>query len=133
MRILTLVIVLLLTCYVNALAQSNYCLTGDQVKKVNFLLDNLQFYEAMHYSDSATLANRAKEITTIESLLAQAKRESANKDTLITIANQHSDKLEQALNKEQKKVKRRERLLWIAGAVGIAELGIALGIGLSSR
>jgi hypothetical protein len=78
-----------------------------------------------------TLANRAKEITTLESLLAQARNESANKDTLITLANERAYDLEEVFNKANNRVKRRDRLLWIVSAVAVVEtvvIGVAVGM-----
>jgi biopolymer transport protein ExbB/TolQ len=133
MRILTLVIALLLSYCVNVLGQSN-CLESIEVKKANYLLDERDWLIEQAKSDSLTLANRAKEITTLESLLAQSQRESANKDTLILIEANRSADLEQVFNKEQKRVKRRDRLLWIVSAVAVVEtVVIGVSIGLSSR
>ena len=132
MRTLTLVIVLVLTYCANVLGQSN-CLDSIDVKKVNYLLDDRDWLIEQARLDSLQLVEYQDALTAAIALEKQARNESANKDTLITITNERSENLEQALNKEQRRVKRRERLLWVAGAVGIIKLGIALGIGLSSR
>lgn len=67
-------------------------------------------------------------------LLLQSQREAANMDTLRLIAVERSHKLDEALNKAQKRVKRRERILWIVGAIAAVET-VVIGVyyGLSGR
>ena len=67
-------------------------------------------------------------------LLAQSQREAANIDTLRLIAVERSHKLDEAFNKAQKRVKRRERVLWIVGAVAVIEtVVIGVSYALSGR
>ena len=123
-------IALLSISYGSALGQSN-CLESIEVRKANYLLDERDWLIEQAKSDSLTLANRAKEITTLESLLAQARNESANKDTLITLANERAYDLEEVFNKANNRVKRRDRLLWIVSAVAVVEtvvIGVAVGM-----
>ena len=126
-------IALLSISYGSALGQSN-CLESIEVRKANYLLDERDWLIEQANADSIELANRAKEITTLESLLAQAQRESANKDTLILIEVKRSTDLEESINKANKRVKRRDRLLWIVSSVAVVEtVVIGVSMGLSSR
>ena len=132
MRILTLAIVLVLTCYSNVSAQ--YCLTIEQVKAVNWLLDERDWLTEQVKLDSVQLAEYQKALRQSIALEKQARNEAANLDTLYSIESQRSDELQSALNKEQKKVKRRQTLLWIVSAVAIVETAIiGISYGLSTR
>ena len=67
-------------------------------------------------------------------LLLQSQREADNMDTLRLIAVERSHKLDEAFNKAQKRVKRRERILWIVGAVAVIEtVVIGVSYALSGR
>jgi predicted nucleic acid-binding Zn ribbon protein len=97
-------------------------------------LDEHKFYEAMHLQDSLTLINYQKALRQSIALEKQARNEAANLDTLYTIEAQRSEELQSALNKEQKKVKRRQTLLWIVSAVAVVETAIiGISYGLSTR
>lgn len=123
---------LVLTCYFNASAQ--YCLTIEQVKAVNWLLDERDWLTEQAKIDSVQLAEYQKALRQSIALEKQARNEAANLDTLYSIAAQRSEELEHALNKEQKKVKRRQTLLWIVSAVAVVEAWvIGISYGLSTR
>jgi acyl-CoA hydrolase len=97
-------------------------------------LDEHKFYEAMHLQDSLTLINYQKALRQSIALEKQARNEADNLDTLYTIEAQRSEELQSALNKEQKKVKRRQTLLWIVSAVAVVETAIiGISYGLSTR
>lgn len=124
---------LLIAFCFNASSQS-YCLTGEQVKKLNYLLDHRDQLIQWSEIDSATIDGYISEVDALDQLLAQSQREAANMDTLRLIAVERSHKLDEAFNKAQKRVKRRERILWIIGAVAVVET-VVLGVsyGLSGR
>ena len=124
---------LVLTCFGNAYGQSN-CLTDEEVKKSNYLLDERDWLIEQARLDSLQLAECQKALKQSIELEQQARNEAANLDTLRTIATKRSDELEKAFNKEQKRVKRRERILWIVSAVAAVEtIVIGVSYGLSSK
>ena len=118
----------LLTCYSLTASSQSYCLTGEQVKKLNYLLDHRDQLIQWSEIDSATIDGYILEADAMNQLIAQSQREASNMDTLRLIAVERSHKLDEALNKAQKRVKRRERILWIVGTVAAVE---AVVIGLS--
>ena len=133
MRTLTLVTALLI-CYSLTASSQSYCLTGEQVKKLNYLLDHRDQLIQWSEIDSVTIDGYISEVDALDQLLAQSQREAANMDTLRLIAVERSHKLDEAFNKAQKRVKRRERVLWIVGAVAIVEtVIIGVSYGLSGR
>ena len=124
----------LLICYSLTVSSQSYCLTGEQVKKINYLLDHRDQLIEWSEIDSATIDGYISEVDAMNKLLAQSQREAANMDTLRLIAVERSHKLDEALNKAQKRVKRRERILWIVGAVAVVEtVIIGVSYGLSGR
>lgn len=132
MRIISLAIALVLTCYFNVSAQ--YCLTIEQVKAVNWLLDERDWLTEQVKLDSVQLSEYQKALRQSIALEKQARNEAANLDTLYSIAVQRSEELQSTLNKEQKKVKRRQTLLWIVSAVAVVETAIiGISYGLSTR
>ena len=132
MKTSLLAIVLVLTCYSNASAQ--YCLTIEQVKAVNWLLDERDWLTEQVKLDSVQLAEYQKALRQSIALEKQARNEAANMDTLYSIEAQRSEELQSNLNKEQKKVKRRQTLLWIVSAVAVVETAIiGISYGLSTR
>jgi hypothetical protein len=133
MRILTLVIVLVLTYFGNVYAQSN-CLTDEEVRKSNYLLDDRDWLKEQARLDSIQLVEYQQALTASIALEQQARNEAANMDTLRLIAVKRYTELESIVNKEQKKVKRRDRLLWIVSTVAFVEtVVIGVSYGLSSR
>ena len=124
----------LLICYCLTASSQSYCLTGEQVKKLNYLLDDRDQLREQSEVDSATIDGYISEVDALNQLLAQSQREASNMDTLRLIAVERSHKLDEALNKAQKRVKRRERILWIVGAVAVVEtVIIGVSYGLSGR
>lgn len=124
---------LVLNYCANALSQSN-CLDSVEVKKVNYLLDERDWLIEQARLDSLQLIEYQDALTAAIALEQQARNESANKDTLISITNERSTNLEQELNKAKRRVKRRERLLWVVSAVAAVEtVIIGISYGLSSR
>ena len=123
---------LVLTCYSNASAQ--YCLTIEQVKAVNWLLDERDWLTEQVKLDSVQLAEYQKALRQSIALEKQARNEATNLDTLYSIEAQRSEELQSTLNKEQKKVKRRQALLLIVSAVAVVETAIiGISYGLSTR
>ena len=121
----------LLICYCLTASSQSYCLTGEQVKKLNYLLDHRDQLIEWYEIDSVTIDGYISEVDALDQLLAQSQREAANMDTLRLIAVERSRKLDEALNKAQKRVKRRERILWIVGAVAVIEtvvIGVSYGL-----
>ena len=124
---------LVLTYSVNVYGQCN-CLTNEQVKAVNWLLDERDWLTEQVKLDSVQLAEYQKALRKSIALEKQARNEAANLDTLYTIEAQRSEELQSTLNKEQKKVKRRQTLLWIVSAVAVVETAIiGISYGLSTR
>ena len=124
----------LLICYSLTASSQSYCLTGEQVKKLNYLLDHRDQLIEWSEIDSVTIDGYVSEVDAMNQLLAQSQREADNMDTLRLIAVERSHKLDEAFNKAQKRVKRRERILWIVGAVAIVEtVVIGVSYGLSGR
>ena len=124
----------LLICYSLTASSQSYCLTGEQVKKLNYLLDHRDQLIEWSEIDSVTIDGYVSEVDAMNQLLAQSQREADNMDTLRLIAVERSHKLDEAFNKAQKRVKRRERILWIVGAVAIVEtVIIGVSYGLSGR
>ena len=124
----------LLICYCLTASSQSYCLTGEQVKKLNYLLDHRDQLIEWSEIDSVTIDGYVSEVDAMNQLLAQSQREADNMDTLRLIAVERSHKLDEAFNKAQKRVKRRERVLWIVGAVAIVEtVIIGVSYGLSGR
>jgi hypothetical protein len=112
-------------------SSQSYCLTGEQVKKLNYLLDHRDQLIQWSEIDSATIDGYISEVDAMNQLLAQSQRESANMDTLRLIAVERSHKLDEALNKAQKRAKRRARMLWIVGTVAAVEavvIGLSVGL-----
>ena len=124
----------LLICYSLTASSQSYCITGEQVKKLNDLLDHRDQLIEWSEIDSVTIDGYVSEVDAMNQLLAQSQREADNMDTLRLIAVERSHKLDEAFNKAQKRVKRRERILWIVGAVAIVEtVIIGVSYGLSGR
>lgn len=118
----------LLIAFCSTVSGQSYCLTGEQVKQVNYLLDDRDQLREQSEVDSATIDGYISEVDALNQLLAQSQREASNMDTLRLIAIERAHKLDESLNKAQKRVKRRERILWIVGTVAAVE---AVVIGLS--
>ena len=124
----------LLIAFCSTASSQSYCLTGEQVKKLNYLLDHRDQLIEWSEIDSVTIDGYVSEVDALDQLLAQSQREADNMDTLRLIAVERSHKLDEAFNKAQKRVKRRERVLWIVGAVAIVEtVIIGVSYGLSGR
>ena len=123
---------LVLTCYSNASAQ--YCLTIEQVKAVNWLLDERDWLTEQVKLDSVQLSEYQKALRQSIAHEKQSRNEADNLDTLYSIEAQRSEELQSTLNKEQKKVKRRQTLLWIVSAVAVVETAIiGISYGMSTR
>ena len=123
---------LVLTYCLNASAQ--YCLTIEQVNAVNWLLDERDWLSEQVKLDSVQLSEYQKALRQSIALEKQARNEAANLDTLYSIEAQRSEELQSTLNKEQKKVKRRQTLLWIVSAIAVVETAIiGISYGLSTR
>lgn len=84
--------------------------------------------------DSLELLGYQREVMATNQLLIKSRNESANLDTLRTLAVERSDKLDDGFNKAKKRIQRRNTLLWIVGTVAAVEtVVIGLYFGLSSR
>lgn len=115
-------------------ASAQYCLTIEQVKAINYLLDDRDWLKEQARLDSIQLVEYQQALNASIALEQQARNEAANIDTLRMIAVKRYTELESIVNKEQKKVKRRERLLWIVSTVAFVEtVVIGVSYGLSSR
>ena len=116
------------------MSAQSYCLTGTQVKKINYLLDDRDYLIQLSIADSFELVGYQREVEATNKLLIQSRNEAANLDTLRTLAVDRSEQLSKEVNKAEKRVKRRERLLWIVGTVAIIETAaIGISYGLSTR
>ena len=127
-------LIALLSIYCASASAQSYCLTGLQVKKINYLLDDREYLIQLSIADSFELVGYQREVEATNKLLIQSRNEAANLDTLRTIAVDRSEQLSKEVNKAEKRVKRRERLLWIVGTVAIIETAaIGISYGLSTR
>ena len=98
------------------------------------MLDERDWLTEQAKIDSVQLAEYQKALRQSIALEKQARNEAANLDTLYVIAVQRSEELQSTFNKEQKKVKRRQTLLWIVSAVAVIETAIiGISYGLSAR
>lgn len=123
-------IALLSISCVTASAQS-YCLTGTQVKKINYLLDDRDYLIQLSIADSMELVGYQREVEATNQLLIQSRNEAANLDTLRTLAVDRSEQLSKELNKAEKRIQRRNTLLWIVGTVAAVEtvvIGLYFGL-----
>ena len=127
-------LIALLSIYCASASAQSYCLTGLQVKKINYLLDDREYLIQLSIADSFELVGYQREVEATNQLLIQSRNEAANLDTLRTLAVDRSEQLSKEVNKAEKRVKRRERLLWIVGTVAIIETAaIGISYGLSTR
>lgn len=127
-------LIALLSIYCASASAQSYCLTGLQVKKINYLLDDREYLIQLSIADSFELVGYQREVEATNKLLIQSRNEAANLDTLRTLAVDRSEQLSKEVNKAEKRVKRRERLLWIVGTVAIIETAaIGISYGLSTR
>jgi hypothetical protein len=120
-----------LSIYCASASAQSYCLTGPQVKKINYLLDDRDYLIQLSIADSFELVGYQREVEATNQLLIQSRNEAANLDTLRTLAVDRSEQLSKELNKAEKRVKRRERLLWIVGTVAAVEtvvIGLYVGL-----
>jgi hypothetical protein len=120
-----------LSIYCASASAQSYCLTGAQVKKINYLLDDRDYLIQLSIADSFELVGYQREVEATNQLLIQSRNEAANLDTLRTLAVDRSEQLSKELNKAEKRVKRRERLLWIVGTVAAVEtvvIGLYVGL-----
>lgn len=131
MKTLLLAIQLVLIYYANGYAQSN-CLEPIEHRKINYLLDNREWLIEQARLDSITLIEYQEALNTSNQLLIQARNEATNQEALKRIALDRSKKLEDSFNKAEKRIKRRERLIWIASSVAVVE-GVFLGIYFGTR
>ena len=130
MRTLICLIVSLSIYCASASAQS-YCLTGLQVKKINYLLDDREYLIQLSIADSMELVGYQREVEATNQLLIQSRNEAANLDTLRTLAVDRSEQLSKELNKAEKRIQRRNTLLWIVGTVAAVEtvvIGLYFGL-----
>ena len=98
------------------------------------MLDERDWLTEQVKLDSVQLVEYQKALRQSIALEKQARNEVANLDTLYSIEAQRSEELQSTLNKEQKKVKRRQTLLWIVSAVAVVETAIiGISYGLSTR
>ena len=124
-------LIALLSIYCASVSAQSYCLTGPQVKKINYLLDDRDYLIQLSIADSMELVGYQREVEATNQLLNQSRNEAANLDTLRTLAVDRSEQLSKELNKAEKRVKRRERLLWIVGTVAAVEtvvIGLYFGL-----
>ena len=130
MRTLICLIVSLSIYCASASAQS-YCLTGTQVKKINYLLDDREYLIQLSIADSFELVGYQREVEATNQLLIHSRNEAANLDTLRTLAVDRSEQLSKELNKAEKRIQRRNTLLWIVGTVAAVEtvvIGLYFGL-----
>jgi hypothetical protein len=126
-----LCLIVSLSIYCASASAQSYCLTGAQVKKINYLLDDRDYLIQLSIADSFELVGYQREVEATNQLLIQSRNEAANLDTLRTLAVDRSEQLSKELNKAEKRVKRRERLLWIVGTVAAVEtvvIGLYVGL-----
>ena len=129
-----LCLIVSLSIYCASASAQSYCLTGAQVKKINYLLDDRDYLIQLSISDSFELVGYQREVEATNQLLIQSRNEAANLDTLRTLAVDRSEQLSKELNKAEKRIQRRNTLLWIVGTVAAVEtVVIGLYVGLSTR
>jgi hypothetical protein len=134
MRTLLLQILLVTIWLPGAFAQQRYCFSGNQIKAINYLLDEHEWLIEQSRIDSLQLVQYQLALDASLALEKQARNESANKDTLITLTNERAYDLQESINKANKRVKRRDRLLWIGGLALIVEtIVIGVSYGLSAK
>ena len=98
------------------------------------MLDERDWLTEQVKLDSVQLSEYQKALRQSIALEKQARNEATNLDTLYSIEAQRSEELQSTLNKEQKKVKRRQALLLIVSAVAVVETAIiGISYGLSTR
>jgi hypothetical protein len=131
MKTLLLAIQLVLIYYANGYAQSN-CLEPIEHRKINYLLDNREWLIEQARLDSITLIEYQEALNTSNQLLIQARNEATNQEALKLIALDRSKKLEDSFNKAEKRIKRRERVIWITSTVSVVE-SVFLGIYFGTR
>ena len=77
------------------------------------------------------LVGYQREVEATNQLLIHSRNESANLDTLRTLAVDRSEQLSKELNKAEKRIQRRNTLLWIVGTVAAVEtvvIGLYFGL-----
>ena len=129
-----LCLIVSLSIYCASASAQSYCLTGAQVKKINYLLDDREYLIQLSIADSMELVGYQREVEATNQLLIQSRNEAANLDTLRTLAVDRSEQLSKEVNKAEKRIQRRNTLLWIVGTVAAVEtVVIGLYVGLSTR
>ena len=77
------------------------------------------------------LVGYQREVEATNQLLIHSRNEAANLDTLRTLAVDRSEQLSKELNKAEKRIQRRNTLLWIVGTVAAVEtvvIGLYFGL-----
>ena len=126
-----LCLIVSLSIYCASASAQSYCLTGAQVKKINYLLDDREYLIQLSIADSMELVGYQREVEATNKLLNQSRNEAANLDTLRTLAVDRSEQLSKELNKAEKRIQRRNTLLWIVGTVAAVEtvvIGLYFGL-----